>query len=323
MTRRFLGIILLFMAVCILIITPLLAFTPLGTRVGTALGVVATPTPSPTPKPFVPPVPLPPTPVLTVKGTPPKTTATANYLLDADTNTVLVDINGEKPLPMASTTKIMSALIVIQTADLNQQVTIQQDAVNEVINNGGSTAFLRVGDTIALKDLLYGLMLPSGDDAAVAIADAVGGSVSGFVERMNLFAHRLHLFQTHYANADGLPAPNHYTTAHDLAHLASYAMSIPAFVHIVQTQTYKLPASASHHAYTWTNTNGLLGSYMGANGIKTGTTPEAGFCLVFSAIRNNHHLIGVLLHSSSEGSRVSDATTLLNWGFALPVLPPG
>lgn len=323
MTRRRIAIVLLIVAACLVILTPLLAFTPLGNSWLNTVGLAApADTPTPTPKPFTPTPPPPPTPILTVQGTPPATTATASYLLDADTGHTLVDDNGEKPLPMASTTKIMTALITIQTANLDQVVTIQQDAKNEVIDNGGSSAFLVVGDKIRLGDLLYGLMLPSGDDAAVAIADAVAGSVAKFVQRMNLFAYRLRLFQTHYADVDGLPAPNHYTTAHDLVRLAQYVMTIPAFTQIVQSQHYLLGASGTHARYDWTNTNTLLGSYQGANGIKTGTTDEAGFCLVFSATRQGHHLIGVVLHSSSEAARITDAQKLLNWGFALPLLPP-
>lgn len=322
MSRRLAGVLLLALALC-LILASLLLLTPGGNQTLVTTGFIA-PTATPTLKPFTP-APLPsPTPILTVRGTPPTTTATADYLLDEDTEHTLVDINGEKPLPMASTTKIMTALIAIQTGNLDQVVTIKQDARAEVVNNGGSSAFLLVGDKIPLHELLYGLMLPSGDDAAVAIADALAGSVPQFVQRMNLFAYHLHLFQTHYANPDGLPDPNHnhYTTAHDLAYLARYAMSVPIFAQIVQQQKYTLTASGVHARYDWTNTNTLLGTYQGASGVKTGTTDEAGFCLVFAATRNAHHLIGVVLHSSSENTRVTDARKLLDWGFSLPALIP-
>lgn len=308
--------------------TPLLAFTPFG---GQLLNVMrpATPTPSPTPMPLIL-TPLPsPTPVLTVKETPPAITSEAAYLLDMDTGNVLVNINGDKPLPMASTTKIMTALIAIQTGDLNQLVPIKQDAYDEVHLNNGSSAQLVVGDQIPLKDLLYGLMVPSGDDAAIAIADALAGTAENFVQRMNLFAYHLHLFQTHYLDSDGLtvytangPNPDHYTTAADLVRLARYAMSIPLFAQIVQTRSYRLVATAQHHAYTWTTTNTLLGTYPGLTGIKTGHTVEAGYCLVFSAMRNGHHLIGTVLHNTDDARRFNDARALLNWGFALPLLPP-
>src|SRR5207244_11884676 len=190
--------------------------------------------------------------------------------------------------------------------NLNQIVTTQQDAINEVILNDGSSAKLHVGDKFTIKDLLYGLMLPSGDDAAIAIADGVGGSTTNFVNLMNLFAYRLHLFQTHYINPDGLtyydanrqPIPGHYTTPYDLVRLASYAITIPLFAQIVRTQHYSLPATSSHHSYTWDNTNLLLTTYTGATRIKTGFTMEARQCSIFSATHSGHHLIGVVFHTT-------------------------
>ncbi|GAC1391074.1 MAG: hypothetical protein NVSMB38_10530 [Ktedonobacteraceae bacterium] len=326
MIRRVLALSLITLALIILILTPIIAFTPVGDRLSNSLGLV-TPTPSATPVPFVPtPVPSP-SPVLTVKGPPPALTSSAAYLEDIDTGTILVNSNGEKTLPMASTTKIMTAVIAIQTGDLNQGVTITQDAVDEPALHNGSSAYLRFGDVVSLRDLLYGLLLPSGDDAAIAIADDLAGSPDKFVQRMNLFAHRLHLYQTHYTNPDGLTPdgqtnPNHYTTAADLVRLARYAMSLPLFAQIVQKQTYTLEATALHHRYTWTTTNDLLGAYTGVTGIKTGHTEEAGYCLVFSAMRAGHHLMGVVLHSNTVQDRFNDTKALLDWGFSLPMLPP-
>ena len=326
MIRRTIAIALLFVSISTIILVPIFTFTPIGKRLFDGSTSTPTPTfkiftPTPTPKPI---------PILTAKGTPPAITANGSILLDEDTGHILYESNGERPVPMASTTKIMTALIAIQAGDLNTIVTIHQDAVNEVILNDGSSAKLHVEDKITIKDLLYGLMLPSGDDAAIAIADAVGGSTTNFVNLMNLFAYRLHLFQTHYINPDGLtyydanrqPIPGHYTTPYDLVRLASYAITIPLFAQIVRTQHYSLPATSSHHSYTWDNTNLLLTTYTGATGIKTGFTLEAGECLVFSATRSGHHLVGVVFHSSDATHRFSDAKTLLNWGFALPLLPP-
>jgi serine-type D-Ala-D-Ala carboxypeptidase (penicillin-binding protein 5/6) len=333
MARRISAIILLFLAISLMIAAPVLAFTPVGTRLfgsvqqATPAGLI----PSPTFLPFTPTPSPPAAPVLSPQGQPGPITADEAILVDNDTGTILYDLNGERPQPMASTTKITTALLAIQTTDLNTVVRIQQDALNEVIDNNGSTAGLRVGDELTLRDLLYALMLPSGDDAAIAIADAVGGTSQNFVRMMNLFAYHLHLFQTHYYNPDGLtyydasgnPIPGHYTTAYDLVRLAQYAMSIPLFAQIVSTKQYNVSATAAHHAYTWTSINQLLTTYAGATGIKTGYTLEAGGCLVFSATRNGHHLIGVVLHSIDEPHRFSDATILLNWGFALPVKTPG
>ncbi|SRR6266487_2823364 len=329
MVRRTVAITLLFISISTIIMVPVLTFTPMGKRLfdgftlssHTSMPTFAPITPTPTPKP---------TPILTIRGKPPEITASEAILLDNDTGHILDDLNGERPLPMASTTKVMTALIVIQTADPNKVVTIQRDAINEVILHNGSSAKLQAGDRLTLKDLLFGMMLPSGDDAAIAIADAVSGSTANFVNIMNLFAYRLRLFQTHYINPDGLtyygangqPIPGHYTTAYDLARLARYAMNIPLFAQIVRTQHYQLPATSSHHSYSWDNTNTLLTTYAGMTGIKTGFTTEAGGCLVFSATRAGHHLMGVVLHSSDENRRFSDAKILLDWGFALPLLPP-
>src|SRR5579884_169054 len=315
------------LAVCIASTTLVLAYTPFGQQMLASAGItLSTATPSPTPIPYTPtPVPTP-KPVLTVKGKPPTVQATAAYLLDTDTGNVLVDINGEKPLPMASTTKIMTALIAIQTANLNQLLTVQQSDIDHALLNDGSNAGLKANDQLTLKDLLYALLLPSGDDAATTIARELGnGSIANFVTRMNLFAYRLHLFQTHYSNADGLTLDTdgpHYTTAADLARLTRYALSIPLFAQIVKTPTYTVAATSHNRSYTWSTTNTLLTTYSGMDGVKTGHTFAAGYCLVFAATRNAHHLLGVVLNSPTQDQRDKDATALLNWGFALPILPP-
>jgi serine-type D-Ala-D-Ala carboxypeptidase (penicillin-binding protein 5/6) len=327
MGRRILAVILVLLAVCIASTTIILAYTSFGQQMLSSAGItLSTTTPSPTPIPYTPtPTPTP-KPILTVKGKPPTVQATAAYLVDMDTGSVLVDINGEKPLPMASTTKIMTALIAIQTADLNQLLTVQQSDIDHALLNDGSNAGLRANDQLTLKDLLYALLLPSGDDAATTIARELGGgSVANFVTRMNLFAYRLHLFQTHYSNPDGLTLDTdgpHYTTAADLTRLTRYALSIPLFAQIVKTPTYTVAATSHNQSYTWSNTNTLLTTYNGMDGVKTGHTFAAGYCLVFAATRNGHHLLGVVLNSPNQDQRDKDATTLLNWGFALPVLPP-
>ncbi len=324
MGRRIFAVVLIVLAISIAAVSVVLA-------VSSNQSAQRTDTPSPTPV-LLSPTPTPiPTPVLTPQGKPAAITATAAILLDDNTGNILFSQDANQPLPMASTTKIMTAVIAIQTGNLDQEIPIGQDAVNEVTQNGGSGAGLVANDKLTLRDLLYGLMLPSGDDAAVAIADDIAGSVPNFVRIMNLEAQRLHLYQTHYANDDGLEVTDnqgnilygvHYTTAYDLMRLARYAMSIPLFAQIVKTEHYTVPASATNHLYQWTNINNLLYDYQGTTGIKTGWTPQAGGCLVFAAQRNGHTLIGVILHSTNETTRFSDATALLNWGFALPLLPP-
>ena len=274
-----------------------------------------------------------------MRGTPPQVNATAVYLLDADSRQALVNVDSQQRLPMASTTKIMTALVALQSGNLNKVVTIQQDAPGEVKNNNGSTANLVVGDQLSLKDLLYALLLPSGDDAAISVADAVSGSPKAFVRAMNAEAQKLHLKNTHYTDVDGLTViaadgkvsptnADHYTSAADLAELTRVASQNPLFAQISQLQEFDITATAVHHAYTWSTTNDLLKEYPGVTGVKTGYTAEAGPCLVFSAIDNGHHLIGVILQEKNldqeQGKldRFRDARTLLNWGFALPLLPP-
>ncbi len=323
MKRRSIVIILLVLTLLLVITVPILAFTPAGAQVAARLSA-PTPTPSPTP---IPPTPTPmptPRPVLTLRGTPPGLSAIASFLVDIDTGNILENVNGYKSLPMASTTKIMTALIAIQAGNLDQPVIVTQDELNQVPADA-SSASLVAGETFTLKQLLYGLMLPSGDDAALVIADDVGGTTDHFVTLMNLFAERLHLFQTHYDNPHGLNLAsdqNHYTSASDLVRLTEYAMRIPLFAQIVHTQTYNLPATTQHTVHQWVNTNTLLSTYPGTLGVKTGSTDAAGFCLVFEATRAGHHLVGVVLNDPNEAQRNKDATTLLNWGFALPILPP-
>jgi D-alanyl-D-alanine carboxypeptidase (penicillin-binding protein 5/6) len=313
MVRRIVKIALIFLLLCITLVASDGKSAQKALRPNTPTPIPATPTPVPTPSP-----------VLTVRGTPPALQAKASYLVDTDTGNVLENVNGTQPLPMASTTKIMTALIAIQTANLNQPITVTQDELNQVPADA-SSAGLIAGDTLSLKDLLYGLMLQSGDDAALVIADALAGTTAKFVQRMNLFAYRFHLFQTHYTNPHGLnPASDqeHYTTAANLTSLSEYAMHLPIFAQIVQTTSYQIAPTSQHHSYTWTNTNTMLASYQGMIGIKTGHTDAAGWCLVFAATRNGHHLMGAVLNSPTEAQRNQDVTTLLNWGFSLPMLPP-
>jgi D-alanyl-D-alanine carboxypeptidase (penicillin-binding protein 5/6) len=323
MKRRSFALFLLALALLLILLIPVMVFTPAGAHV---IATLSPPTATPSPTPIPPtPTPLPtPRPVLTVRGTPPALSATASYLIDMDTGNILENVNGYKPLPMASTTKIMTALIAIESGKLDQAVTVTQAELDQVPADA-SSADLVAGETLTVRQLLYGLMLPSGDDAALVIANAQGGSTDHFVTLMNLFSERLHLFQTHYDNPHGLNLSGdqeHYTSASDLARLAEYAMHIPLFAQIVQTRTYNLPATAGHQAHKWINTDTLLGTYSGAVGIKTGHTDAAGWCLVFAATRDGHHLVGVVLNDPTEAQRDKDATALLNWGFALPMQSP-
>jgi len=250
----------------------------------------------------------------------PKIYAAAAYLMDPATGEVFYSNNALNQVPMASTTKIMTSLVAMTFGKPDQQITIGKDAIAQQ-NGENSIAGLQEGDVLPLKDLLYALMLPSGDDAAVAIADGVAGSEANFVRMMNLEAALLGLDHTHYTNVHGLDAPDHYTTVGDLARLARIAMrNFPLFAQIVKTPTY-VAQTPLHGQYVWHTTNELLTSlhnYRGATGVKTGHTGGAGYCLVFAATRNGSILIGVLLGEQDQSGeqRFYDATALLNWGFA-------
>jgi D-alanyl-D-alanine carboxypeptidase (penicillin-binding protein 5/6) len=221
---------------------------------------------------------------------------------------------------MASTAKIMTAVVALEYGNPNEVVPITQSELDEV-PPGVSTALLVANDRMYLSDLLYALLLPSGCDAAIVIAHAVGGTTANFVAMMNNEARQLGLQSTHYTSPYGaLPDANQYSTVADLVTLARYAMRIPLFAHIVGQTYYELKATINHHDYPWNNTNDLLTMYPGANGIKTGNTSAAGYCLVFSAARDGHLLIGAELGAPDFSTLYSDATNLLNMGFFKVVL---
>lgn len=261
---------------------------------------------------------LKPSPTATPQPPPPAPSidAAASMLVNASDGDVLFTQNSDAQLPMASTTKIMTALLALQYGKLDQQITIGSDAVAA---GAGENSHMGVskGEILSLRDLLYGMMLPSGDDAAVAIADGISGSQQAFVQLMNARAQALGLTHTHYANPNGLDAPGHYTSASDLVKLAEIAMRNPVFATIVATQEYDIPATDQHKDFPLTNTNTLLGSYDGAEGIKTGSTGNAGECLVFAALRNDAELFGVVLGAPDDSTRYSDARALLDWGYTV------
>ena len=254
-----------------------------------------------------------------VRTTPaaPSLSAREALLLDPVTGQVYLASNAGDEMPMASTTKIMTALVAISFGTLDQRITVGADAA-ALSGTEASVAGLRAGESFTLRELLYALLLPSGDDAAVAIADGVVGSQERFVQLMNLEAALLGLGHTHYADVHGLDAPGHFTTASDLAALTAAALRSPIFAAIVATPVYKVAATAVHDAHTWQTTNLLISSerYPGVLGVKTGFTGGAGYCLVFAAARPYGHLLGVLLGEPDEQARFDDAAALLTWGFA-------
>ena len=229
-------------------------------------------------------------------------------------------LNTERPI--ASITKVMTALVVIRAGDLSRKIRISQAVVNYVREHDGSSAGLIAGDILTAHQLLEGMLLPSGNDAAFALAGAYGPGWRAFVRKMNATAQALGLRQTHYANFDGLPWPTEYTTystPRDLIILGRAAMRLATFRDIVHQRTHFLAATPQHHAYFWQNTNQLLGWYPGAIGIKTGFTHGAGYSLLFEAQRHGRTLIGVVLDSSGTDptAAFTAARRMLNWGFAV------
>lgn len=227
-------------------------------------------------------------------------------LMDARTHKVLYAKNAHEKLPMASTTKIMTAILAIETGKLDALVTVPKEAYGVE----GSSMYLRLGEKISLRDLVYGLMLVSGNDAAVAIAINVGGSIAGFAALMNEKAKALGAQNTHFVTPNGLHDAEHYTTAYDLALIASYAMQNETFREIVGTTYYR--TVTGEITRTVKNKNKILWEYEGGNGVKTGYTMAAGKCLVFSAERSGVELVGVVLNCPDM---FPAAKRLLDYGF--------
>jgi hypothetical protein len=231
----------------------------------------------------------------------PEVTAQAAIVSDVASGQVLAEKNAHQRLAPASTTKIATALVALQRGQLEEQVVVQESALI-----GGAQMGLSPGQVVTLEELLYGLLLRSGNDAATAIAQHIGGSVDGFVEMMNQAVEDLGLTDTHFVNPHGLDAPDHYASAYDLMVIARQALADPTFAEIVSTQ------EVTFRGRRLSNRNELLGNYPGADGVKTGTTSEAGECLVVSATRDGHQVLVVVLGSQD---RYGDATTLLDYYF--------
>ncbi|GLV59326.1 hypothetical protein KDH_61530 [Dictyobacter sp. S3.2.2.5] len=246
------------------------------------------------------------------------------YLLEASSDQLLLAERAQQRLKIASTTKIMTALLAIEQGNLNQKVIVRQEILDLLNRYQGHLSHLQAGDTFLLKDLLYALMLPSGDDAAFVIAEAMCGSVKEFVKLMHVYARRLRLTDTCYVNPSGTTHLNmldnyeasNYSTATDLIRLTQYATTNSLFAQIVQLQRYELPESDDHHAYRWETINSLLYSYAGATGVKTGRDSEKDCSMVFSATSGRQRLIGVVLQEQSIQQRLHDAQRLLDWGFS-------
>ncbi len=228
--------------------------------------------------------------------------AQSAILVDGQTGRVLYEKQADKQSLIASTTKIMTALVVCEQTNVLDRVRIPQEAVGIE----GSSMYLKAGEVLTVQDLLYGLMLHSGNDAAVALAIYCGGTVEGFAELMNDKAHRLGMHNTHFVNPNGLDSPGHYSTARDMAVLAAYAMENPIFAKTVSTKTVNVGTRSLR------NHNKLLWLLEGADGIKTGFTKAAGRILVSSCTRQGRRLIAVTIN---DGNDWKDHQQLMENGF--------
>lgn len=245
--------------------------------------------------------------VLGWAGTP-QVKARAAVLMDAETGQVLFAKNAHKPLPPASLTKVMTALVVLERCDLDAVV----KASPRTVNTQPSSMNLRVGEAVTVRDLLYALMLRSANDAAVALAEHTAGSVEAFAELMNEKAKALGAKRTHFVNPHGLHDPRHLSTAYDLACITRHAMENETFRTIVKTPYYIVERSINQDDLWMVNKAKFLQQYAYAEGVKTGYTRPAGFCFAGAASRNGRRLITVVLNSPQ---READTIALMEHGF--------
>lgn len=239
----------------------------------------------------------------------PDTSAAAACLIDAEDNAVLYGKDENRIMHPASTTKIMTAIIALESGKLDEPLVISQYAVNTEPSSLG----LKVGDRITLREALAGMLLVSGNDAAVAVAETVAGSVPDFARLMNEKAQELGAYNTHFVNPHGLTAQGHYSTAHDMAVIAAYAMKNPLFREMVGRTSYNMKYMDGSTKYVTTTNRFLKSGFPGANGIKTGFTNAAGDCLVASATRGLKTMIAVFYN---DDYRWDDAQVWLEFGFS-------
>ncbi|MCX4907231.1 D-alanyl-D-alanine carboxypeptidase family protein [Streptomyces sp. NBC_00878] len=257
----------------------------------------------------------------------PTIAAKGGYVMNNGTARTLYTKAADTRRSTGSTTKIMTAKVVLSQTNLNldAKVTIQKAYSDYIVANTASSARLIVGDKVTVRQLLYGLMLPSGSDAAYALADKFGAGstraarVKSFIGKMNRQARDLGLTNTKFDSFDGISSGSNYSTPRDLTKIASSAMKSASFRAIVKTKKYTARTvtrtGSIRTMAAWNNTNGLLSSYSGAIGVKTGSGAQAKYCLVFAATRNGKTVIGTVLTSSSIAARESDAKKLMDYAF--------
>ncbi|MCA2223252.1 D-alanyl-D-alanine carboxypeptidase family protein [Nonomuraea aurantiaca] len=244
---------------------------------------------------------------------PPVVAAKSAYVVDS-AGTIHFNKRETSRVPVASLVKVMTAYVVLGEAKLGDTITITAADVKHATKYGGTTASLKKGERLTVRDLLYGLMLPSGADAANALARTYGPGNAAFVAKMNAAANRLRLADTRYTNADGLPVPSGggYSTAVDQTKLAQAALRDTTFKTVVGRTVHKVAKTSAHRAHTWHNSNKLLTRADGVLGVKTGYTSAAGYCLLFAGERGGRQVVGVLL-GDQDARRFSTAEKLLDY----------
>ena len=242
---------------------------------------------------------------------PPRISAAAAVLVDPRTGQILYEKRGTQKRPVASLTKIMTALLTLRRSNLSDLITVDR----ETAHTPPSNLSLKVGEELTVRDLLDGLLLSSANDAAVALAEHVSGGVPAFVALMNRTARHLGMRHTHFASPNGL-LDSGYSTARDMAKLTAAAYALPQFRRLVDTRFATIPGPPGKPDRVLQNRNVLLWLYRGATGVKTGFTVAAGWCLIAEANRGGRPLLTVVLHAPTQGASFSDGATLLNYGFA-------
>lgn len=242
----------------------------------------------------------------------PPVSATAAYVLDANSAATYYAQNPFLHLPMLSTTKLMTAALAVENGNLDQKITISSAMMHDINNLSADSALfgVKLGDTYTLRDLLYGLLYASGNDAALVIADALSGNVQNFVDRMNEKAQELGLHDTHFVNPHGLLNSGQYSCARDLAVLGLYSLSMPVLQQMSEAKTYHIPAGGKHGERVLLNENQFLWWYPGVNGGKTGYDGAQDFIQVMLVTRNHRHLVGVVLHTNNWWT---DMRNLMNY----------
>ncbi|MFC9960445.1 D-alanyl-D-alanine carboxypeptidase family protein [Streptomyces nigra] len=259
--------------------------------------------------------------------TTPSINAKGGFVMNGATGKTLFTKSADTKRLTASTTKVMTAKVVLSQSNLNldTKVTIKKEVSNYIVSKGASSANLIVGDKVTVRQLLYGMMLKSGCDAAMTLADKYGtGStvnarVKSFIGKMNTMAKSLDMTNTHFDSFDGISNGSNYSTPRDLTKLARSAMKSSTFKTIVKTKSYTAKTitktGSTRTMAAWKNTNTLLG-WNGTLGVKTGSGSEAKYCLVFAATLNGESVIGTVLTASSEANRTADVKKLITYGYA-------